>query len=281
MWPWRPDNACVLWHAPGLSIRLDNLRSVLLYLVFAVLVVPALCAFGGAFVQCIDDTSLSEYWPSWYDWFLGNALGFLTLAPFILVWFNQKTLVLLRGLAVSWQAQALVVGLIASSLISSFVGAYGPFRAWMPMIAFFYVPLPFKIWAAVSFGERGATAAILIVVVITIMAAMNGSAVFESSDVEQTVRTLQLFLTVDSMTILLLGVSIDQDRSSRRESRRIGYHLMHAADEERRRIARDLHDNTGQELQAATMLLERLAALPGANAEEGQLAHEARDSWIA
>ncbi|HVM92462.1 MAG TPA: response regulator [Terriglobales bacterium] len=46
------------------------------------------------------------------------------------------------------------------------------------------------------------------------------------------------------------------------ELRRLSSRLMTAQDEERRRFARDLHDDIGQELAAAKMMLDGLAQLP-------------------
>ena len=48
--------------------------------------------------------------------------------------------------------------------------------------------------------------------------------------------------------------------TSERELRRLSSRLMTAQDEERRRFARDLHDDIGQELAAAKMMLDGLLA---------------------
>src|ERR1700758_1699074 len=53
-----------------------------------------------------------------------------------------------------------------------------------------------------------------------------------------------------------------------RELRRLSSRLMTAQDEERRRFARDLHDDIGQELAAAKMMLDGLSQMPAFREEE-------------
>jgi signal transduction histidine kinase len=53
------------------------------------------------------------------------------------------------------------------------------------------------------------------------------------------------------------------------ELRRLSSRLMTAQDEERRRFARDLHDDIGQDLAAAKMMLDGLSQVPAFRAEHG------------
>ena len=72
------------------------------------------------------------------------------------------------------------------------------------------------------------------------------------------VLALQLFLTGLSIPILLLGAMVEELRNAGNTTRALAASLMRAQDEERRRIARDLHDSTGQNLIAASLLAGRL-----------------------
>jgi integral membrane sensor domain MASE1 len=65
------------------SIRLNNLRKFTVYLGVAVLFVPMLSAFGGAAAR---QALGYAFWPSWKEWFLGDAIANLVLTPTLLYW---------------------------------------------------------------------------------------------------------------------------------------------------------------------------------------------------
>ena len=74
------------------------------------------------------------------------------------------------------------------------------------------MPLPFVLWAAVRFGAKGASSAILLVTVILIWRALNGPSLFLAGNAETSVFALQVFIIGLSVPILLLGASIDETR---------------------------------------------------------------------
>ena len=131
-----------------------------------------------------------------------------------------------------------------------------PTNSLLPAVLF--LPLPLVLWAAVRFGEKGASGAILIVAVILTWRTLHGRGLFPDEDPERSVLALQLFLTGLTIPVLLLGALIDELRGAERTTRALAASLVRAQDEERRRIARDLHDSTGQNLIAATLIAGRL-----------------------
>ena len=76
------------------------------------------------------------------------------------------------------------------------------------------------------------------------------------------------------------GVSVDiEDRKQAEEElRRVSGHLLRSQDEERRRIGRELHDSTGQDLVAlATMLGQVRSSIPLVERKSRRLLSECRD----
>src|SRR5262249_34858363 len=120
--------------------------------------------------------------------------------------------------------------------------------------ALLYLPLPFILWAALRFGERGASGAILVVTLVSIWQNLRASTLFIGSNPDTSVFALQVFLTGIAVPVFLLGTAFDELRRSAEATRRLAGALMQVQDEERRRIARDLHDSTGQNLVMAHLL---------------------------
>jgi signal transduction histidine kinase len=238
-----------------------NWRNAFRYIVIAAGIGPAVAALGGAFVRIIGGGALADYWLFWSNWYFANALPNLTLGPAFLIWFSDATR------SDGWspsrrhvEAGALAVTLLGACLLvaapgSHLTGALGP--------ATLLLPLPLLVWAAVRSGEKGASAAILMVAVIFTWASLHGVGAFRQESPERSLLALQLFLIGLSIPILLLGAVIDELRRTERTTRDIAASLVRAQDEERRRIARDLHDSTGQNLIAATLIAGRIEqALP-------------------
>jgi signal transduction histidine kinase len=239
-----------------------NWRKALRYIVITAGIGPAVAALGGAFVPIMGGGALADYWMFWSHWYFANALPNLTLGPVFLIWFSDNARP--RGWKPSRrhvEAVALGVVLLAACLAvalpDQMENILGP--------AMLLLPLPLLVWAAVRFGEKGASAAILMVAVIFTWDALHGAGPFPHPNPERSLLGLQLFLTGLSIPVLLLGALIDELRRTERMTRDLAASVMRAQDEERRRIARDLHDSTGQNLIAATLIAGRIEqALPEA-----------------
>jgi len=70
--------------------------------------------------------------------------------------------------------------------------------------------------------------------------------------------------------VLEINSDITDRKQSEDQLRRLSAHLMRIQDEERRRIARELHDSTGQKLAAMGMLLNDLSSDVHGNCKAGE-----------
>jgi signal transduction histidine kinase len=239
-----------------------NLRKASSYIVITAGVSPAVSALPGAFVPILGGGSIGDYWTFWAHWYLANVLPNLTLGPVFLIWLSEG------GRWVDWkwlrhhvEPVALAVAIFCICIVAVTIVGRLSTNSFLPAVLL--LPLPLVLWASIRFGARGASGAVLIVAIILTWRTLHGQGLFPGDDRESSVLALQLFLTGLSIPVLMLGASIDQLRLAEQTMRGLAASLLRAQDEERRRIARDLHDSTGQHLVAATLIAGRLEkALP-------------------
>src|SRR5207245_10359956 len=126
---------------------------------------------------------------------------------------------------------------------------------WTPrncLPALLYLPLPLVLWAAVRFRTRGASAAILVLTVTSIALTSQAPTVFVRAEAEDNVLALQVFLTAVAAPVLLLAASVNGLRRAEDTAAALARFVLSSQDEERRRVARSLHDSIAQNLLAAS-----------------------------
>jgi signal transduction histidine kinase len=182
-----------------------------------------------------DVVNASDLPTVWRTWWLGDASGALVVVPFAIAWFRQPG----RPLAARrWFEGALL--LVATVALSEL--ALHSFRT--PTYLFF----PPLIWAALRFGQRGATLALAIVVSLSVWETTHYVGPFVYETVTRSVLNSQLFIAVAALsTLFLAAVVAERERlvASLTASRA---RLATAADAERRRLERNLHDGAQQRL---------------------------------
>jgi signal transduction histidine kinase len=244
-----------------------SIRNAVVYIVATAGLNPALVALGGAFVPILGGGSIADFPYFWATWYVGNALASLTLGPIILSWADGgEKPPWVRPLRRQIEPLLFAAALIAACVVSlevSVLLAHSPFRP-----AILYLPLPIILWGAVRFGEKGAGAAILILTVVSISLTLRGESPFLAETPERSVVALQLFLFGIAVPTILLSAAVDELRTSEGTTRKLAGSLLKAQDDERRRIARDLHDSTAQNLVAAGLLTRSLEGSVAAPAQE-------------
>jgi PAS domain S-box-containing protein len=189
--------------AGGLS-AFDSLRSIVAYIIVAVILAPSISAFVAAFAGAIEN-----YWFYWRVWFLSEALAYLMLAPAILTW--------IAGLRAAFKtisvARCIEACLIGCGLLAISVRVFNwPAAGESSVPALVYLPLPFLIWAAVRFGPAGVNTSLLVVAFLSISGAVRGRGPIAASTPDDTVLPLQLFLFTMSVPLMLLAALINERR---------------------------------------------------------------------
>ena len=144
----------------------------------------------------------------WITWWVGDLLGALVVAPVLLVWVTPPPFLANRRSYIEGAVQLTLLGLITWYVFSN-----------QPPIgilhqALLYVIFPFTIWAALRFGQRGATTAILLVSGIAILGTAGGMGPFASKSKNDSLVLLQTYLGVVSLTMLILAAATIERRKA-------------------------------------------------------------------
>src|SRR5262249_53269431 len=116
-----------------------------------------------------------------------------------------------------------------------------------------YLVFPALIWAALRFGQRGATLAVFLAAGMAVLLTANNVGPFVRHSITASALSTQLYLTVAALTTLCLGAIVSERRRSAAELVESRRRELERATEERQRIARDLHDSVSQSLFSMTL----------------------------
>src|SRR6266404_8028012 len=195
---------CVLYLIDR-PVRFDRLGNVGIFIFFAAFLAPFLSSFLDSAFVAINQFGQDSYWQVWRIRFTSNVLATLTLVPLIVTW---------RVEGIAWlgrirRARLLEAGFLLLGLL------------WVNIIVFYksaptadstllYLPLPFLLWAGVRFGSRGASAAICTLTFLAIWSAGHGYGPFSTKSPEENALSIQMFLIVMSVPLLLLAAVMEE-----------------------------------------------------------------------
>ncbi|HEU5180378.1 MAG TPA: MASE1 domain-containing protein [Candidatus Polarisedimenticolia bacterium] len=225
---------------------------------------------------------------AWQTWWLGDALGDLVVAPLLFAWLGAHRMrPSLRSLG---EAALMAAALGGVSLI-----AFGGLLLSDQRTGFQpYVVFPFLIWAALRFPRHGTATAVFAVASIAVAMTVRGKGPFYAVSLNESLLLLQAFMAITAVTMLVLSADVMQrqraenslrgaqedlerrvtERTSqlsqanrvlaeeiveRKQAekmlRDLSTRLLRIQDEERQRVARELHDSTAQSLTALSLNL--------------------------
>jgi len=194
----------------------NTLSKAALYVLITGLIVPSVCALGGAFVQIAGGGALSNYVQYWTQWYAANALGSLTLGSVAMLSLGERRATP-RGGGREIETMFIALALIAVCAIAFELSTAPTAGVFVPTLL--YLPLPLILWSALRRGASGACTAVLLVTVVLVWRTLNGPGLFGTRDPETNVFALQLFLLSLSAPMLLLGAAIDETRQTAHAAR--------------------------------------------------------------
>ncbi len=159
----------------------------------------ALSATVGASAMAASGLTPWAFWGStWAEWWIGDAMGVLVVAPLFLAWHGRPRLPAPRELME-------IVALASALLVVGLLVFLQPAGAPYPLA---FTLLPVSIWAAYRFETFGASVATLAVTAIAVAGTLTGHGVFARSDLSDSVRLMWGFVGVVAVTGLTLGSQV-------------------------------------------------------------------------
>jgi two-component sensor histidine kinase len=267
---------------------LVELRDFVRFVAIGPVLASGTAALFGAAIYKIGNPDL-DYLHYWRVFWLGDALGLLTVGTALLAWKRPAASSIRPSPAVAAEGALLSLGLLtvsASALLT---------EGEMPRV---YLIFPFLVWAAVRFGVRGASAAIIATAAIAIGSAAMGQGPFaELSHIDAVIALQGLIAAVALSTFMLafsteaswcataeLQRSIDQHnetevklRSAYRELERVNRELDNRVADRTNHLRRTLRRNemllkeAHHRIKNNLQLVSSLLALHGRSASDPEL----------
>jgi signal transduction histidine kinase len=184
----------------------------------------------------------SELPTFWRSWFLADASGALVIIPLALAWAQPRSR--------AWRARAgegaLMIGTVVALSTIALAGD-------LPLT---YLVFPALIWAALRFGEQGATLAVAIAAGTAVGITANEVGAFVQHSITEAALATQLYIAVAALTTLCLVAIISERRRAAREVADSRARIAVAGARERRRLEAELHDSAQNRLVALQIRLE-------------------------
>jgi signal transduction histidine kinase len=224
--------------------RLNSSKAFAKYCFFAVFLGPLVGALIGA------NASSGSYAINLRIWFFSEMLSFLTITPAVLSWASADRVWIYRSVRSAVEAAALL-GTLA---ILGYLVLLAP---WKTLPAALYALVPLLLWAGLRFGSLGVSTSMIVISFLSIWGAMHGHGPFTGPEPLRNVLSLQVFLIFAATPFMVLAAVVEERASARLVERELSKRLISAQEQERVRIARELHDDVCQRLALLSIELQR------------------------
>lgn len=211
--------------------RFDRFWTTINLIVIAALVAPLSTSLLMAGAFAAFDVGMQKFGLTVVARTATNMFAILTLVPLI-VHFPQAVATWRKGIPWKRGAEAalLIGSLVTVGVLVFVLPKAGPDQS----PAFFYVPFPFLLWAAVRFGTTGVCGSMLIMGALATWGAVNGYGPFVRQEPVDDALAVLFFLAVTSIPLMLLAALLSERKVTtaalvESEFRRRGDYELHSA----------------------------------------------------
>ena len=188
--------------------QVDRIRDVVGLVLVSMICTTIGASIGTTTLMLTGNGNWQSFLPIWTTWWIGDLLGALVVAPLLLTWASNPVSRMDRRSYIEGGSMLVLVAAVTWFVFSS-MQPVGVFHQ-----ALIYVIFPFVIWAALRFGQRGATLAIVIVSGIAIWGTAQGMGPFSLESKNDSLVLLQTFLAVVALTALILAAATVERRKA-------------------------------------------------------------------
>lgn len=254
-----PVAAWMLQLVPSPMPALEDFNRLYAFALVAVVALPAACATLIEYMSHYTSFrgSVLSDWPNVA---LAHALGYVLYVP---VWISLRC----PEAAVRHQGRMpigfVLLMLVSTALLGLAWYGYGDRAELVPMLCL--APAPIIIAAIIRAQMTGSSIAVFVIAILAGQLSVHGHGPFLAATPQDTTLALQLWTLTASLSALTLGVVVEQRFAGRRalagahgELREMTGRLIATQEQERARLARDLHDDINQRLAASSIGLSAL-----------------------
>ncbi|MCF8719525.1 MASE1 domain-containing protein [Nitrospina gracilis] len=164
-----------------------------------------------------------QFASAWMTWWLGDAMGILTVTPLFMVYLSTGPIRLTRS-------QALEATALAFFFYFTTQMAFGDWLIYWhyPLV---YLLFPVLVWSAFRFRQAGAVIAILLVSLAAIWGTAQGRGPMALQTVESSLRLLQFYLLVLTIMTLILTAAISETEAAEQRTSSLGRILENSSNE--------------------------------------------------
>jgi signal transduction histidine kinase len=179
------------------------------------------------------------YGAAWITWWMGDMVGAVLVAPFILIWTTGPAV----RFGFNRTAEALV--LLISMLVVSALNFSDMFQTGDKHFPLAFLFFPFLAWAAVRFDARGAVAFVAVICCLAVNGTLHGLGTFAVTGPNSSLLMLQMFICVATLSALVLAAAVAERKSAEEQVRKLNFDLEARVQERTAQL-----EGTNKELEA-------------------------------
>ena len=186
----------------------------------------ASCTIGAMALLIGGIIPITKHFSVWFTWWTGDVTGIILVTPFILMLANKLSFDKEENPASAWET-VIVIGVAIVTLGIVFLGWFKPDFLFTRA----FIVIPFLIWAAIRLATPLVTGLSLISAIISFWGTLHGIGPFVAPSVNESLLTAALFISINSIMILIIKAAITERRDAHLRLRASRDHFEHMVSE--------------------------------------------------